>query len=87
MLIDNPKISNLYGYRFYVNPQYGEWENWFAWHPIWMNKWTLFSDINNTYMKVRKLYWLTYVVRRQVVDQFERHYWEYTTTEDLLRYG
>lgn len=88
---DNLTITDLYRHRGYIDPEYENWENWFAWRPVRriIRAPQLYPD-PITY----KWEWMTNLLRRRVRSRYffsskdrEKEHWEYTTMLEILRWG
>ncbi len=91
-------IEGLYRHRGYIDPEYGSWENWYAWYPVKRITWGHFSgrliqQIAGPDAAGSKIYrweWRTHLLRRRVTSNgalFRRKsQWEYTTMEEALRW-
>lgn len=100
--MDNRKEQQLkYAMNFYVSPTFGQWHEWFAWHPV---KIVTFKENYRSdsivwdgfYIKHYRWAWLITVVRRRVTDRLDgpgresagiKKYYEYTTIMDILTHG
>ena len=76
-------------------PEFGQWQKWFAWRPVKMLYW--YTDEIFTVehpMKMSRTVWLKPVIRRRVTWQegwqeysHTDSKWQYTTFEELMRWG
>lgn len=88
-----PTISDLYRHCNYSDPVYSDWRYWYAWYPVVLLTWAYVPELSR-YIKVKKLAWLTGILKRSVVDHHKTfkkvkvqvHY-EYTTMENALRFS
>ena len=85
-----------YAMRYYNNPTFGIWHEWFAWYPIRIISFEGFPDVEHMYLKTQRWVWLQKVARRKVIDHLNgpgresifpstRKHYEYTTLMELLR--
>lgn len=96
-------LDTIYSHIYDSNDVvFGPWEQWFAWRPVKMLYWYT-DDIFPVEhpMKIGKTVWLTPLIRRRITpvydaefdDTYEGMYslprrrWQYTTFEELMRWG
>lgn len=83
-------VQDLYHHRSYIDPEYGDWESWYAWYPINRIVWTWVPEVS-AYLKLTRWEWRIDLLRRKVSsrDQFNSEkrkiFWEYTTMMEMLR--
>lgn len=96
---DGLTLLDLYSHRGYIEPEYGAWENWYAWYPIKRITWhsadlSLLSSRTRSFpVKVYRWEWRTYLLRRRVVSKVfdfsdrKKSQWEYVTMEEALQWA
>jgi hypothetical protein len=90
-------LDNLYGHRYYIQPERKAWDAWFAWYPVKLIYWYDQDPFSSDHpIKLSKIVWLTRILRRRVIDhhagprrEFAESvaHWEYTTVLNLLKWG
>ena len=83
-----PSLKDLYRHRYYIEPEYGDWESWYAWHPVRKLQWAWVPEFDS-YLKLEKWVWRTELLRRKVSSRDiglskRKVSWEYITMEEAL---
>lgn len=86
-------VNELYGYREYLDPEYGDWQSWYAWYPV-SRMHRVWAPHMQYHVRVKKWLWGERIIRRMVRSKRthlsptrDRVQWEYSTMMEVLRWG